>query len=118
VPTRSWPTPALHSAAFIAVFPSRSRRRREKLEPDRQHHRRKIYTMFQRKPADQPKPEGERANPSPGVIGGAGLVGGLAGIAISGPLVGAAVGGAAAVATLLKNEVGRLCGGLLNPIIK
>lgn len=63
--------------------------------------------MFQRKPAEKPKPEGEGGNPPPGVIGGAALVGAAAGLVISGPLVGIALGGAAALTTLRKDQVGR-----------
>lgn len=55
---------------------------------------------------EQSKPGGgEGETPSPGVIGGAALVGAGIGALLSGPLVAIGLGGAAAALTLRKDQV-------------
>lgn len=63
--------------------------------------------MAPKKPAENHNSAGEGGNPSPGVIGGAALIGGAAGLLISGPLVGVALGAGAALTTLRKDQVGK-----------
>lgn len=53
----------------------------------------------------QPARGEEQDNPSPGVIGGAALVGACAGALISGPLVAIGLGAGAAALTLRRDQV-------------
>lgn len=63
--------------------------------------------MAPKKPAENHNSGGEGAKPSPGVIGGAALVGAAAGLVISGPLVAVALGVGAGLTTLRQDQVGR-----------
>eukprot|EP00752_Nemacystus_decipiens_P009689 g8656.t1 len=62
--------------------------------------------MAPKKPAENDTSGGEGGTPSPGVIGGAALVGAAAGLLISGPLVGLGLGAGAALTTLRKDKAG------------
>ncbi|CAM9244172.1 unnamed protein product, partial [Hapterophycus canaliculatus] len=57
---------------------------------------------------DHPKEE-DQENPSPGVIGGAALVGACAGALISGPLVAIGLGAAGAALTLRRDQAREDC---------
>lgn len=91
-------------------------------DPRTHHHRKKQKTheeklktkntshnpMAPKKPAGNHNSGGEGGTPSPGVMGGAALIGAAAGFVISGPLVGVALGAGAALTTLRKDQVIRL----------